>query len=77
MIYIFAVKTKNPKIAIHTIVANDLKDAQDKAKAIICNSISLDNMDYEFIMNSKDWNKIIKRMSELKKPISNVEYLTD
>lgn len=74
MTYVFAVKTKNPKIAIHIIDADNIDEAQNEARSIIFKSISLDDMDYDFIMNS-DWNRVVKRMSELKKPISNVELL--
>lgn len=71
--YIFAIKTKNAKIKIHKIEAESLEEAQQKAKSIIFTSINLDDMDYNYIDNADDWNLIIKRMSNLKKPISDVE----
>jgi len=74
MKYVFAIKTKNPKIMIHSIDADSLEEAQDEARSIIFNSINLDETDYEYIL-THDWNLIVKRMCDLKKPISNVELL--
>lgn len=73
--FIFAIKTKNAKIKLYKIEADTLEEAQEKAKSIIVNSVSLDDMDYNYINETTDWNLIVKRMSNLKKPISDVEFL--
>lgn len=73
--YLFAIKTKNAKIKLHKIEADTLEEAQEKAKSIIVNSVSLDDMDYNYINETTDWNLVVKRMSNLKKPISDVELL--
>ena len=77
MIYVFAVKTKNARIKIRKIDKDSLEDAQQEAKAIIFNSANLDDIDFDFINKTNDWNLIIKRMCDLKKPISNIEPINE
>lgn len=72
--YIFAIKTKNARIKIVTINANNQSDAEDEARSVIFNSVNLDDADYDYI-NSHEWSLVVKRMNDLHKPISNVELI--